>query len=457
MQKNITASDMYSFVKESLHIGIRQGRIYQKDHGHWTAITPQEFAIKARELYSEDDRKYISSATVKEVMERFIQEPSLQLHFIDEEDERYLNLWNGAYDIERNRIEEMNQDFSYFLDFSYIKHMDRCMETFNKFVSSVFPEETKLKCNLLLEILGYCISDYTKAKAGFFLVGKSNSGKSVILELISRVLPSKSVTAIPLYRLENRFNLARLAESRVNICTEINEKSLSATDMFKIVTSNEVVTAEHKGGKPFEFRLRTKLLNAGNMLPDIGSGEGIGAILNRMVILLFPVSIKKEEQDKELVEKLLKEKDSIFSEAVDALVRLKKNNFIFTEPCDTVQLKRHLQEQESAIDNFISDNCICEPNAKEHLVTLYEAFQEYCTDNLLEMKYSKACFGQLISRIPGVKKGKFRICGSRPLAGIYGLRLRKVDEYNAQDSDSYSMENVPRKTGRNTGTLEREA
>ncbi len=267
---------MYSFVKESLHIGIRQGRIYLKEHGHWTAIIPQEFAIKARGLYSEDDRKYISSTTIKEVMERLIQEPSLQLHFIDEEYECYLNLLNGTYNIERNGIEEMNQDFSYFLNFAYIKHMDRSMETFNNFVSSVFPEETKLKRTLLLEIIGYCISDYTTAKAGFFLIGKSNSGKSVILELISRVLPTNSVTAMPLYRLENRFNLARLAESRINICTEINKKSLSATDIFKIVTSNEVVTAEHKGGKPFEFRLKTKLLNAGNMMPDIEGGEGAG-------------------------------------------------------------------------------------------------------------------------------------------------------------------------------------
>lgn len=457
MKKNITAPDMYSFVKESLHIGIRQSRIYLKEHGHWTAIIPQEFAIKARGLYSEDDRKYISSTTIKEVMERLIQEPSLQLHFIDEEYECYLNLLNGTYNIERNGIEEMNQDFSYFLNFAYIKHMDRSMETFNNFVSSVFPEETKLKRTLLLEIIGYCISDYTTAKAGFFLIGKSNSGKSVILELISRVLPTNSVTAMPLYRLENRFNLARLAESRINICTEINKKSLSATDIFKIVTSNEVVTAEHKGGKPFEFRLKTKLLNAGNMMPDIEGGEGAGAILNRMIILLFSVSIKREEQDKELIEKLWKERDSIFSEAVDALVRLKERNFIFTEPQDTLQLKKHLQEQEGAIDNFIFDNCICDPNSKEHLVILYDAFKEYCADNLLEIKYSKACFSQLISRVPGVKRGKFRICGSRPLAGIYGLRLKKAEEYNMQDSDRYSEKSILNKNSRNTGTVEQEA
>lgn len=142
---------------------------------------------------------------------------------------------------------------------------------------------------------------------------------------------------------------------------------------------------------------------------------------------------------------------------MDALVRLKERNFIFTEPQDTLQLKKHLQEQEGAIDNFIFDNCICDPNSKEHLVILYDAFKEYCADNLLEIKYSKACFSQLISRVPGVKRGKFRICGSRPLAGIYGLRLKKAEEYNMQDSDRYSEKSILNKNSRNTGTVEQEA
>ncbi len=177
-----------------------------------------------------------------------------------------------------------------------------------------------------------------------------------------------------------------------------------------------------------------------------------------MIILLFSVSIKQEEQDKELIEKLWKERDSIFSEAVDALVRLKERNFIFTEPQDTLQLKKHLQEQEGAIDNFIFDNCICDPNSKEHLVILYDAFKEYCADNLLEIKYSKACFSQLISRVPGVKKRKIQDMW-KPSAcrNIWTEIKKKAEEYNMQDSDRYSEKSILNKNSRNTGTVEQEA
>lgn len=135
-------------------------------------------------------------------------------------------------------------------------------------------------------------------------------------------------------------------------------------DIFKIMTSNEVVTAEHKGSKPFEFRIKCKSLNAGNMLPDIKGVEGIGAIINRMIILLFPKSISQERQDLRLLDKLWEERDSIFSEALDALVELKKRNFIFTEPEDSLKIKQQLQLQEDSLDSFLSERCVMDVSVK---------------------------------------------------------------------------------------------
>jgi phage/plasmid-associated DNA primase len=71
----------------------------------------------------------------------------------------------------------------------------------------------------------------------------------------------------------------------------------------------------------------------------MGGIEGQDALLNRMVILLFPISIPKEKQDLELGEKMKQEVDSIFSEALDELHLLQKNNFRFEEPDDTKKLK----------------------------------------------------------------------------------------------------------------------
>lgn len=460
MAKTIKITDVYNFAKERLQLGVRQGRTYIKNGEHWTSILPHDLAIKIRGLYDEQTQNSISSSAIKEVIERLTQDPSLQLFFCNEKYENFLPLKNGIFNVEERKLQKSQQDFSYYLDISYVSKDARETPTFDKFIDSSFPDESLEKRKLLTEILGYCMSDYTKAKAGFFLIGKSNSGKSVIIDFIRRILPEEAVTAIPLYRLGNRFNLARLAESKVNICSEIDEKSFAATDIFKMLTSNELVTAEHKGGKPFEFRLRCKSLNAGNFLPDLHGSEGLDAMVNRMVILLFPNSILKENQDLMLVDKLWSERDSICSEAIDALVELAKNNFTFSEPQDSKKMKQDLYAQERTLDYFLSERCKFEPNARAHLVSLYEAYVEYCHENLIEMRYTKATFSQFLSQLPGIKRAKFRISGSKPLSGVYGLRLVNPSEYNIQDSESSPIKTVTNNTAlsekdRNVGTLER--
>lgn len=439
MTKKIDAQNLYEKVKENLSVGVRQNRLYIKDGNNWKAITSIELAIIIRKLYRDEDQKLISSGTVHEVIERLMQDPSIQLCFKEETDIQYIKLIDGVFDVTTGRLDtDIVDDFGYFLDFSYVERSKRNMKHFDAYINSVFPDDRSCKKKLMYEIMGYVLSDYTTAKSGFFFIGASNSGKSTVLELVKRILPEYAVTSIPLYRLDNRFNLARLADSRVNICTELSEKSFSSADIFKIMTSNEVVTAEHKGCKPFEFRIKCKSLNAGNMLPDIKGTEGIGAIINRMVILLFPKSISRENQDLSLLDKLWDERDSIFSTALDALVELRKRNFVFTQPDDSLKLKQQLQIQEDSLENFISERCIIDKDSKEHMVVLYNAFCEYCDENLLECTYSKMQFAQYLCRKPNIQRAKFRIDGSKPLSGMKGIRLKTNKEYGSQDSETYS-------------------
>lgn len=294
MKNRIILEELYEQVRSRLEMGVHNGRFYKKENGNWTFIASSEFAMIMRGMYSEEEQKLISSAAIREVQERLLQDPYVQLEFVDDKEEGYICLANSVFDVKLGKIlADKKGDFSYYLNFDYIEQPKRMCQRFDLYIESVFPEEAKVKRKLLLQILGYCLSDLTKAKAAFFFIGESNSGKSTMLELIKRILPERTVTSIPLYRMENRFNLARLAEARVNICSEITEKSFAAVDIFKMLTSNETITAEHKGGKPFEFRLKCKSLNAGNVLPDLKATEGMEAIINRMILLIFPVSVPK--------------------------------------------------------------------------------------------------------------------------------------------------------------------
>lgn len=457
MAQKIERDQIYERLKNAKKVGVHHGRFYLKTEENWRAILPAELAVEIRRLYREEEQQYIAASTIKEIQEQLLQDPYVQLRFTDDDSEKYLCLKKGVFNTDTGRTESGNTySFSYFLDFTYIDVNERETPSFDAYIKSVFPGETEVKRRLLLQILGYCLSDYTKAKAAFFFIGESNSGKSTMLELVKRILPEQTVTSIPLYRLENRFNLARLSESRINICPEISEKSLASADIFKMLTSNEMVTAEHKGGKPFEFRLKCKSLNAGNVLPDFKTGEGMAALVNRMVILLFPVSIPPEEQDLELLEKLYEERDSIFSEALDELVELRRQKFHFVEPKDSEKLKKQLFAQDGAAKNFILERCVLQKWEKIYLRDLYRAFQEYCEENLLECLYTKTKFSQFLAQQPGLVQKKMRIDGGKPLSGVEGIRLKICEEYETvQNQEGENFLGRKSTEQRNSGTDEK--
>lgn len=458
MKKN-NANEIYTRVQANPNFGVCKGNVYLHEKGNWKFLSEDELAIVIRTLFNEQERMKISSTDIKEVIARMVQDPMLQMKFIEDEKQNYINLQNGVFNVETGELELHSKEkpFAYMLKFNYIPDKDkRTTEIFDSFLNTSFPYDTEIKKQLTEEILGHVISDYRDAKVAHFLIGESNSGKSTILELLRTVLPENQVTAIPLYRLGNRFGLGKLSESRVNISTELSEKSFQAVDIFKMLTSNEIVTGEHKGKKPFEFRLKCKSINAGNIIPNLGNIDGRDAILNRMVILYFPTSIPKEKQDMHLLEKLEAEKDSIFSNALDALVRLNKNNFKFVVPEDSRKIKDQLASEGKVLENFIEERCIKEKDARIHCVDLFNAFNQYCEENLMEVHMTKNQFSQKVSRIEGLSHGKFRIDGSVPLAGINGIRLKSYKEFGSKETDSLNAdyENTEKNTIRKVSDQE---
>lgn len=432
MAKKIEITEIVERVNSNKNFGIHEGVFFKYENECWKCLNNDEVPVEIRKQYDTDARLTISSGAIKEVMARMVQDPDLQIEFMDDTSWHYMNLKNGVYDIRNKKLEnhDKSQPFSYRLNFEYkSKAENRSMPTFDKFVEMAFPEELEKKKKLLLQILGYVVSDCMGAKMAFFLVGAPNSGKSTVLELVRTVVPEKFIGSIPLERLGNKFNLGKLSEMRVNICTELSEKSFASADIFKMMTSNEVVTGEHKGKNPFEFRIRCKSLNAGNVLPDIINIDGFEAVLNRMCILIFPVSIPKEQQDIELLEKLKKEKDSIFSAAVDELAELYEKGYRFEIPKDTEKLKNQFVYRGNAVEAFIKEACVMEPHGKVHMMDLYEKFQDFCKENCIDVKVTKNMFQQRVLSNKELEHGKFRILGSKPLAGIKGLRLKTHEEY----------------------------
>lgn len=146
-------------------------------------------------------------------------------------------------------------------------------------------------------------------------------------------------------------------------------------------------------------------------------------MLQLMVILRFNSSIPPEKQDKMLLEKLLKEKNVIFSLAVKELAMLVKNGFSFAEPKDSKAFKTVIEDSVNSVEKFVEEMCIFSPEGKVHLRDLWGEYLIYCDENGLEAKINMTQFVQKILCFKGVTRGKFRL-HSKPLSGFIGIGMK---------------------------------
>lgn len=421
---------------QSKRLAVSNNQFFLQGKGYYERVEIADAAKFVRRLFCNEQQKQISTSAINEALMRFSQLTETEIQFIDNR-EWLLNVENGVLNLDTGEL--MNREamgpFLHKLNFRYICKQSREMTVFEEFVREIFPEQTEEHRQLLMEIIGYCISGYTKAKAGFFLIGKTGSGKTTILELVKAVVPESQRTSLSIAKLGSRFNLAKLYGSRINFCSELSEDAFHSEDVFKEITSNEIVTAEFKGQTPFQFRVKTKLLNAGNFLPSIQVSEGSQALIDRLIILNFPVTIPRQQQNPYLLDELLKEKDSIFSEAADAVMDLQKNLFQFIEPVDTHKLKVNLETQNRLFDDFFRDCCEYAEGSKVHIQDLWQAFCTYADDNLIDNHFTKQQFSTATAMLNGVKRQKFRLYGSSAKWGLIGIQLRYDNLQDSETSD----------------------
>ena len=365
----------------------------------------------------------VSTSELKELYQQFLTDQRFEESEENLNHPYFMRVENGIVDVREAKLIEDNKNvFLYCNSFKYVEdaRWQQCPEFSKMLEKSGIIDVSK---ELLMEVLGYILSECQGAKVAFFFIGPPDCGKSVLLNFISEIIGEDNVTAMPLNKLGARFNIARLASARANICTELSGGKMENVDIFKAITSNEKVTGEHKCEAAFEFTVTTKLLFAGNLLPKFPELEGAEALMNRMVILRFPKSVK--EKDLDLSEKLLKERDIICSLAVKALKGLIARRLAFAEPEAAKSLKDEMRGEINLFQDFINENCEICSDGKVHFVTIWNAFQKFSEENGCELSISKQQFSQRIGMIEGVKHSRFRLNGSDPLRGYEGIRMKK--------------------------------
>lgn len=263
---------------------------------------------------------------------------------------------------------------------------------------------TKVNRDLLQEMFGYFLTTSLKAKGFFMLYGPTDSGKSVIADLLTKIIGHNKVSNASLQNIcdpSDRWAAGELHEKLVNINTDISDKPLKDTNILKQLTGDGRLRYEMKGLQPFSDKVTARMLFLCNELPQTRDRDN--SYFNRINIIEFTKSIPKQNQDKSLVDKLYEERQGIINWALEGLKRLVSNNY---ELSGDINLKQEYKETCSPVVQFVKECCRIETSGNSSCKDLYANYKQFCNqDNyrpLSQIKFSR----ELLKTYPQINRKK---------------------------------------------------
>lgn len=185
-------------------------------------------------------------------------------------DDNIINFRNGLYDIEKGQLLEHNPNLFLVnqVNCNYIANAQR-----NEFVEKFLDDITsgnKERKKAILQIIGYTCTTNMDIQKAFIFVGKGNNGKSVLVELISKLIGSDNISHVTIHDLQNgKFYAAELSNKLLNIVAELSRNHLKSVEVFKSMVTGDEISAERKYQDRFDMKPYAKNIFTANELPRV--------------------------------------------------------------------------------------------------------------------------------------------------------------------------------------------
>lgn len=268
-------------------------------------------------------------------------------------------------------------------------------EEWDNFIAQTFAgdSDSEQKIALLQEFMGLSLTNVVKFQQTLMMFGAGSNGKSVILKVLESLVGEGNTSHVALKDFSGKFSLVKLTGKLVNIDSDVDYEAMKHDGVFKKIISGDEIMVEEKHQNGFKFRPCAKLWMAANVLPRIKNGA-LG-YYRRIIILEFNNVVKKEDQDKELINKLLEELPGILNWALVGLKRLMENN-AFTIP----------ESSEAALKSYELENNHAKLFFDEKLVLVDQSVSQGTKKSIVFEEFTKFLSENQFPKIDSAKFGK---------------------------------------------------
>lgn len=231
----------------------------------------------------------------------------------------------------------------------------------------------------LQRLSGYAATGSTKEQKMFFAFGAGRNGKSTWLNVLLAILTDHyGRTISPKLLVDKRMeqhptDLAHLMGARLARASEIPVGKSWDETLIKQITGGDKITARRMRQDNFTFIPKCTLIVDANHAPTI---KGVDeAIRRRMCVIPFNVTIRKEDVDPDLFDKLMREAPAILRWIIEGAV--KWYHFGLTIP-DAVRIaSEDYIESEDIFGTFLEDHSVDDPAGRVSNSKLYGTFNQF--------------------------------------------------------------------------------
>lgn len=252
-----------------------------------------------------------------------------------------------------------------------------------------------------------------------FFWGAGHNGKTVLLEVISRVLGDYAIAAPPNFLLAGRdkheTEIARLTGERLVVCSEINQGTRFDEAKVKVLTGGDRLTGRFMHGDFFDFSPSHMLILVGNYQPAVGAGGY--AFWRRVRLVPFTHQVPVEKRNKHLADELIAaEGPAILGWIVEGAATVAAGELVTPERVLTAT--EEYEESEDRIKQFLDDCTTPGTREDRELVrNVYECYERWCHINKVRHPLESRVFArEIYSR--GYERGK-----SNGKRYVHGLKL----------------------------------
>jgi putative DNA primase/helicase len=294
-------------------------------------------------------------------------------------DKNLINFKNGVWNIETQELLPHDQKYLQTIQVPHeVLKADKPWEKTR--IYRFLSEKCKLQeedINMIADFMAYCLT-LKPLKAFMSLYGPSNTGKTVLITFMEKLVGQENVSSVTMKQLsKDKWHTAQLMDKLLNSSGDENTADLPGVDELKRVTGSDNITNEKKGKDPFYFKPFVKLVYSFNMLP-LQRGDKSDAYFKRLRVLNMNTVL---ELDEDFVDELHSELS--IREAIPHLLDRLPLKGISNSP-RSLKLVETLRQDSDSIHAFISKKCVEGKNETVEKKRLFLEYKTFCADNQLD-------------------------------------------------------------------------